>query len=60
MMKGPQKRNVNGKKADINMERAMELSDEEWERLIEDEPRDFPKSYYLCKQNPEEYDGMDV
>ena len=60
MMKGPQKRNVNGKKADINMEQAIELSDEEWERLIEDEPRDFPKSYYLCKQNPEKYDGMDV
>ena len=37
-----------------------ELTDEEWERLAKDEPHDFPRSYYLCKQDPEKYDGMDV
>jgi len=60
MMKEPKKRTDSVKKTDISIDQAMELSDEEWERVTRDEPRDFPKSYYLCKQNPDQYTDQDV
>lgn len=60
MVKQPNQCTDQEKRPVIPIEQAMDLSDEEWERLVKDEPRDFPKSYYLCQQDPEQFEGQDV